>query len=402
MHIVIIGDAFPPMKTSGAVMLKDLADEFIAQGDVVSIVIPGELQSEVIHERIGKNLIIFRVKAFRTKDVSYFRRLFSEFINPYLIWGRLKKCGSFASAPIDLVVWYSPSIFWGALVARIKKQWNCPSYLILRDIFPDWAIDLGLIGALNPITFLLKRVASYQYQQANVIGVQSPNNLNYLTQQYPVLKAKVGVLWNWMRMDSSHEKCLIRVSKTSLEGKYVFVYAGNIGVAQGVDLFLRIIQSFHGHPNVGFLFVGRGSEMNSLHQKVIENKIMNVLFFPEIPSGQINDLYSQCSAGILALDGRHRTHNIPGKFVSYMHSGLPVFGLVNPGNDLINLVDQHHLGIIGNASDPIDLSEAANSFISAYLGNSSAPQRCKDFASNLFDSSQAVIEIKSALRQNSH
>jgi glycosyltransferase involved in cell wall biosynthesis len=394
MHIVIIGDTFPPMKTSGAFMLKDLADEFITQGDTVSVIIPSQSQDDLSIENVQGGLNLFQVKAFKTKDVSYVRRLFGEFANPYLMWSRLNRCNSFINSTVDLVVWYSPSIFWGPLVSRIKKRWGCPSYLILRDIFPDWAIHLGLISKFNPISYLLKLISRFQYQQANVIGVQSPNNRLYLAQNYPALTPKVSVLWNWMRKQELQEKCSIRIAETRLAGKSIFVYTGNIGVAQGVEVFLRIIKAFQNYDNIGFLFVGRGHEMIQLQQKVADDSLKNILFFPEIPSDQINDLYAQCCAGIIALDGRHKTHNIPGKFVSYMHAGLPVFGLVNPGNDLIQLVNDHHLGFIGNVSDPDDLSEVANKFINLHINQLSVHKRCKELGNNLFDSKRAVREIK--------
>jgi glycosyltransferase involved in cell wall biosynthesis len=230
-----------------------------------------------------------------------------------------------------------------------------------------------------------------------MIGVQSPNNQHYLALHHPALSSKVRVLWNWMRTQESHEKSAIRISETPLAGKEVLVYAGNIGVAQGVEVFLRIIKAFQGFDNIGFLFVGRGSEMMELQQKVVGSQMKNIFFHPEIPSDQIDDLYSQCSAGIIALDGRHETHNIPGKFVSYMQAGLPVFGLVNTGNDLIELVNSNHLGFIRDAYNPDDLSQAAGKFISQNLNDPNLGHRCKELSSTLFSPKRAVIEIKSSL-----
>lgn len=397
MHIVIIGDTFPPMKTSGAVMLNDLANELIAQGDTVSVIIPNESQDESIVKNVQKGLNLFQIKAFKTKDVSYVQRLVGEFANPYFMWSRLKNCDAFINGSVDLVIWYSPSIFWGPLVSQVKKRWRCPSYLILRDIFPDWAIHLGLISKFNPITYLLKLVAGFQYRQADVIGVQSPNNQHYLVKNYPAITPKVRVLWNWIQKQELQEACSIRVAETPLAGKSIFVYTGNIGVAQGVEVFLRIIKAFQGSDNIGFLFVGRGLEMIQLQKKVADERFKNVLFFPEIPSEQINDLYSQCHVGILALDARHKTHNIPGKFVSYMHAGLPVFGLVNPGNDLIEMASTFNVGFIGDASSRESLSKVANSFMENDLADANIRQRCQDLSWNLFNSKNAADQIKSSI-----
>jgi len=65
-----------------------------------------------------------------------------------------------------------------------------------------------------------------------------------------------------------------------------------------------------------------------------------VLFYDEIDPDEIPGLYAQCHVGIVALDPRHKTHNIPGKFLSYMQSGLPVLASINPGNDLVELIQR--------------------------------------------------------------
>ena len=399
MHIVIIGDTFPPMRTSGAVMLKDLADEYVAQGDGVTVIIPSDFQDEPVVEKNNGNLKIFYVKAFKTKDIGYLRRTLAEFFNPFFMWARLIRFKPFLMDTVELVVWYSPSIFWGPLVKRIKKRWGCRSYLILRDIFPDWAVDLGLLSKANPVLYFFSQVARYQYQQADAIGVQSPKNQDYLIKKIPQLKTKVRVLWNWMREDGDQKKCSIRVSETSLSGKKVFVYAGNIGVAQGINVFLKIIQAFNGKEKIGFLFVGRGSEMSRLKEMVSKAKLENVLFYPEIPAEQINDLYAQCDAGMIVLDERHKTHNIPGKFVSYMYAGLPVFGVVNFGNDLVQIARNNVLGYIADSSEITDLSAAADLFIKNLLIDSKVRDRCKDFGRKVFNSKYAVDEMKMLLRK---
>jgi glycosyltransferase involved in cell wall biosynthesis len=398
MKIVIIGDAFPPMNTSGAVMLRDLAAEFVNQGDSVTVIVPSSRLGNPIHEIIQDGIHIISVRAFETKDISYTRRMIAEFLNPFLMWARLKDHSSFLQYPVDLVIWYSPSIFWGPLVKKIKYRTKSRSYLILRDIFPDWAVDLGLIKDKNLALRVLRWAASYQYQQADTIGVQSPNNLKYLSANNKLLKVKLEVLWNWVGNVSSQETCVIRLSETHLSGKKLFIYAGNIGVAQGVNTFLKVVQAFAHHADIGFVFVGRGSEIMELKKRIGNSKKDKVIFFPEIPNDQINDLYAQCDAGIIVLDGRHKTHNIPGKFASYMRSGLPVFGIVNARNDMIGLVDSYNLGYLGSSSEPNILLAAANNFAKDLLTDKNIQKRCVDFGNKYFDVRQAVQQIKSTAK----
>jgi glycosyltransferase involved in cell wall biosynthesis len=134
------------------------------------------------------------------------------------------------------------------------------------------------------------------------------------------------------------------VAETPLAGRQLFVFAGNMGVAQGLDIVIDLAERMSGRPDVGFLFVGRGSEARRLRRTAEARRLANILFFDEIDPDEIPDLYAQCSAGIVALDHRHKSHNIPGKFLTYMQSGLPVLANVNAGNDLTALIRETGVG----------------------------------------------------------
>jgi glycosyltransferase involved in cell wall biosynthesis len=394
MHILIIGDAFPPMRTSGALMLKDLAEEFGAQGNKVTVVLPlGHQNQRIVTESSGRVQLI-RINAFEAKDKKYLYRALAEFINPFLIWRELKKYRPFVDHSVDLVVWYSPSIFWGPMIAGVRARWHCKSYLILRDLFPDWAIDLGLLHKLSPVTLFLKMVAYYQYKQADFIGLQSPNNIHYFVKKYPLMKNRVKLLWNWIgRSNNVSQRCSIQISKTKLLDKKIFVYAGNIGVAQGIHIFLNIILAFKNREDIGFIFIGRGAELESLKEMVIRLKLENVLFFSEIPSDEIPGLYAQCDFGMIALDIRHKTHNIPGKFSSYMDSGLPVFGVVNPGNDLIDIVKKNNLGMLIDNSEFSAIKKCAEQFINSIDIYLAQKNQCQKISLQFFQAGRAAEEI---------
>jgi glycosyltransferase involved in cell wall biosynthesis len=405
MNFLILGDAFPPMQTSGALMLKDLAVELVSRTHSVTVLIPQHSQEQRVSETFQNDVRVISVRALKTKDISYLRRLIAEFINPFYMWLALYRSQFLIHEHFDLLIWYSPSIFWGPLVRRLKKSCGCKSYLVLRDIFPDWARDVGLIKKMNPIYLPLKIIAQYQYDQADVIGVQSPKNREYIVAKYPKLLLKVEVLWNWLLPQENYkEECPIILSKTILKNKKVLVYAGNIGVAQGADSFLKIIQSFRLHDDVGFVFVGRGSEFSILEGLVKHASLKNVLFFPQILHNHMPNLYAQCHAGLLALDARHSTHNIPGKFVSYIQSGLPIMGVVNKGNDLIDIVRLNKLGVLGDRGDTEKLELYADQFYREYLVDEhdrSIVERCKKVSRDLFSTQVAVASIIAQSFKNS-
>lgn len=387
MHILIISDAYPPMRTSCATQIYDLAQAFIEQGRQVSVIIPAHLQKKSVEISDADGPTVYAVRCFKTKDVGYAQRAMAEFINPFLIGFRLKRNPSFMSQKIDQIVWYSPTIFWGPLVKRLKTQFSCKSYLILRDIFPDWAKNLEAIkGELIYRGF--RAIAHYQYAQADRIGVQSPNNLSYLVERLPNVASKIEVLWNWIGAPKNMPSN-IDLAKTKLAGKYIFVYAGNMGVAQGVDQFIELAKAFNSRDDIGFLFLGRGSHKDSLERRFKEMGFQNALFFDEIDPAQLNSVYKQCHAGLISLDFRHETHNIPGKFLSYLHEGLPVIGFVNPGNDLIKLVDQWKVGVLFDEVSAVNF-EKLNAF---EVGDIEMADRCKELVKSFFLPQKAATQI---------
>ena len=334
------------MRTSAATHIYDLGQAFIQENHRVSIVRPSNSQNEIVHIANQDGVEIISVKAFRTKDINYLQRTAAEFINPFIMWHRLSQNQHFLKQKFDGIIWYSPTIFWGPLIKQLKQQFCTKSYLILRDIFPDWALDVGLIKS-RFVYQILKMIERYQYAQADTIGVQSPNNLTYFKEHNPKVKANLEVLWNWIG-DIEETPCSIDLSKTKLANRRIFVYAGNMGVAQGMDSLISLAEAMLQDKSIGFIFVGRGSEVSRLKLMAKQKNLDNTLFFDEIEPSEIPGLCRQCSVGMIALSPKHKTHNIPGKFLTYVKCSLPVFAIGNSGNDLQQLIEGADLGLYVN------------------------------------------------------
>lgn len=395
MRIVLIADVFPPMRSSGAVQLRDLSQEFVRQGhDVTVMVASPELDGNWRLDH-SNGVRVLRLRTPKTKDVNYVRRAFGEFLMPFAMLRNLKR-SPLASESWDGVVWYSPTIFLGPIANALKARSNCPSYLIVRDIFPEWAADMGLMGRGLPYKFF-KVVARYQYAAANVIGVQTPGNLVYFKNS----SARTEVLHNWLD-GTGQTACTLDVSATSMSGRKIFVYAGNMGVAQGMGILLDLASELKDRNDIGFLFVGRGSEARRLRGEVKIRGLDNVLFFDEIEPDEIPGLYAQCHVGLVALDPRHKTHNIPGKFLSYMHSSLPVLASINDGNDLVDLIERTGVGRVCTSHSPAELAQLAAALLVQLEEDTRMKSRCKSLAMEMFSPETAVESIVAALEYERH
>ena len=340
MHIALIADTFPPLRTSGAVQLRDLSREFIRQGHSLTVILPtASLSAPWLLEDFS-GVQVLRLRAPKTKDINYVYRTINEILMPFFMLHNLRK-SPLSQERWDGLVWYSPSIFFGPLVKALKKSSGCKAYLIIRDIFPEWAADMGLMNRGLSYRFF-KAVANFQYSVANIIGIQTKGNYIYFRDR---LNCKIEVLQNWLT-DAPSMECSITISTSILAGRTIFVYAGNMGVAQGMGVLIDLAERLHNRSDIGFVFVGRGSDAQHLRIDAESRGLHNVSFYDEIDSTEIPGLYAQCHVGIVALDPRHKTHNIPGKFLSYMQAGLPVLASINPGNDLEEMILSDHVGRI--------------------------------------------------------
>ena len=399
MRIALIADTFPPLRTSGAVQLRDLSREFVRQGHALTVMLPTAGLSTPWSLEDFDGVQVLRLRAPKTKDINYVSRTINEFLMPFAMLRNLRK-SPLAKERWNGVVWYAPSIFHGPLANALKKTNACKGYLIIRDIFPEWAADMGLMSRGLPYK-LFRAVANYQYSVADVIGIQTQGNQAYFADRP---NSRIEVLQNWLA-DATNVGCSIDVAGGALAGRTIFVYAGNMGVAQGMDVLLDVAERLRIRTDIGFLFVGRGSDAQRLRADARKRGMDNVAFFDEIDPTEIAGLYAQCHVGIVALDARHKTHNIPGKFLSYMQAGLPVLASINPGNDLVGLIESERVGRVCVDRSVDTLQRLAVELVDAIVanrwmqstGNADVSKRCKALSARLFSPETAVKQIVAAL-----
>lgn len=149
--------------------------------------------------------------------------------------------------------------------------------------------------------------------------------------------------------------------------------------------------------NLGFLFIGRGSEKHRLELKSKEMRLTNTLFLDEIPNEQLSSLLRQCHIGMIALHPKHRTQNIPGKFLAYLDAGLPIMAFLNEGNDLIELLKSHEIGVAISSDDPQSMSLKINQTMSLRARSQNIDKKCQEILQKYFLSSVAAEQISNRL-----
>jgi glycosyltransferase involved in cell wall biosynthesis len=342
MRILLLVDCYSPQTKSSATQMRDLALEFRRRNHEVTVLTPSDRISTNLEIANEEGLQVVRVRSRKIKGAPNILRAAEEIRLSSLTWRRARRF--LLAHPADLIVFYSPTIFWGALVKRLKSLWGCRAYLILRDIFPAWAVDAGVLRKGLIYRFFRRREIQ-QYDVADCIAVQSPANLTYFCREFAARRYPVEVLYNWA---SSHEEDLPAThyrKQLGLEGKVIFLYGGNLGVANDVDNIVRLAARLSREEHIHFLLVGDGSEAARLKRSVAENGLHNLQILPPVNHREYLAMLSECDVGLLSLDRRLKTHNVPGKLLGYMYWSKPTLASINPGNDLFEILEKNNAGL---------------------------------------------------------
>lgn len=394
MRVLVIVDTYVPARISGALQMRDLAREMLAQGLAPTVIVaaPGLPQPWLIEQVDGVEVL--RVRTPQTKDVGLVRRALAECLLSFSMLRGLRK-SPLRDVRWDGLVWYSPTIFFGPMVRVLKRRHGCRGYLILRDLFPDWAVDAGLMRKGLAYRFF-KFVERFQYASADVIGVQTPANVPLVQADCGAGGGRIEVLNNWLSEPARSAQVSVAFP-AALEGKTVFVYTGNMGAAQGMDCLLDLATHFKTRPDVGFLFVGRGSEVARLRQGAAAAQLDQVVFLDEVDAVEIPALLDRCHIGLIALDPRHTTHNIPGKFLTYLHAGLPVLARINPGNDLQQIIDSEKVGRCCSGDSQAELVVMAEDLLADRVKREHMGRSARLLIDKAFSTSSIVAQVAEGL-----
>ncbi|QYA24386.1 glycosyltransferase family 4 protein [Gramella sp. MT6] len=350
MKILLLVDDYLPHSTKiGAKMMHELAVAFFKDGHQVAVATPDyRISSKYELDEIDE-IDVYRFRSPNVKDESKFKRAINETALSFNAYKNLKPV--FKENQFHLIVSYSPSIFFGPLIRKLKKKWNAKSYLILRDLFPQWVIDHGLIKEKSAIASYFRKFEKINYKAADRIGLQSPKNLQWFNEKFG-LTNKSEVLYNWsseIPIVSEDEKYR---NKLNLRDKLVLFYGGNMGEAQDMMNLVRLAENLKDEKNAHLVFAGSGNEFALVKKAIEEKALKNITLLEPVNQEEYRLMLSEFDVGLFTLHRDHSTHNFPGKLLGYMAQGLPILGSVNPGNDVIEVINEARAGLVSvNGND---------------------------------------------------
>lgn len=318
----------------------DLLREFIKNGHSVSTLSPGNKKQERISYggiecslayvdldtvRGGKNIIKKGISTIRTGS------LFIRGINQF-----------YSNVKFDLVIYTTPPITFVSTVNYVKKRDGAKTYLLLKDIFPQNAVDLGMMQK-NGVKGLLYRYFRCKekklYTVSDYIGCMSQANVEYVLKHNPEINPeKVEICPNSvevvdMSVDEKTRNEIRRKYDIPLDKK-VFVYGGNLGKPQGIDFMIECLKSQEKNEEAYFLIVGDGTEYGKIEMYVEKDRPTNVKLMKCLPKDDYDKMVAACDVGMIFLDHRFTIPNFPSRLLSYMQAKIPVLAVTDPNTDI--------------------------------------------------------------------
>jgi len=275
----------------------------------------------------------------------------------------------FSGTKFDLIMYSTPPITFSKVIDFIKKRDQAYSYLLLKDIFPQNAVDMKMLkkGGLLHRMFLSKE--SRLYELSDAIGCMSKANKKYLLTHNPTLnKEKIEVNPNSIApisfVQSIEEKKAIKEKYGLPLNKKIFVYGGNLGKPQGIDFLMETIAS-NINPNVFFLVVGSGTEYNRIADWFRKQQPKNAALLEGLPKKDYDLVLSSCHVGMIFLHKDFTIPNFPSRLLSYLEMKMPVITATDPNTDIGTEIEKNQCGYAVLSGDIEGMQKAIDKICSS-------------------------------------
>jgi glycosyltransferase involved in cell wall biosynthesis len=326
----------------------DLLREFYKNGDKVYIVSPSERRlkkpTRLIEE--GKSSIL-KVKILNNQKTNMIEKGISTLLLESQYLKAIKKY--FPDISFDCVIYSTPPITFEKVISFIKKRDGAKSYLLLKDIFPQNAVDLDIFKENGVFHRYFRKKEEKLYQISDYIGCMSPANYKYLlTHNREIESCRVEVNPNSIALSEVEiyelDKDLIRKRHCIPTKVTTFIYGGNLGKPQGVEFLIEILKSNFHNANCFFVIVGSGTEYNKLEKWFNEFKPANAILLSSLPKEDYDRLVKSCDVGLIFLNRNFTIPNFPSRILSYMECKLPVIAATDINTDIGDIIEENKFG----------------------------------------------------------
>lgn len=355
-------------------MYEDLLDVFVRNGHNVYVACSNDSRSsEPCGIQQWNNKTVLRINTGNiTGNVNIIKKGLTTVLMDYYFKKALRK--HFKNIHVDLILYPTPPITLANTIAWAKKHYKARTYLMLKDIFPQNAVDLGMMreaGLKGLIYKYFRRKEKFLYSISDYIGCMSPANVQYVLWHNSEIKSdRVEVCPNCLLIptqDPNFKRDGIELKKKYdiPEEAVTFLYGGNLGKPQGIDFLIKCLRHEKENKKVYFIIIGSGSAFGKLKAFVDSEKPANVKLLNYMPKDEYQLISDQCDVGMIFLDHRFTIPNFPSRILNYLASGIPVLAATDANTDIGTIARDNGFGFCCESNDVKGFAKAVDDFINA-------------------------------------
>ena len=372
MRILYLASYFEPEQTAFTHLERDLLEGLVEAGHKIEVICPTPTRG------VSANIITEYKR--RKKEELYngsvkVTRFFSpqERKSPLIralryFWCNLRtyQIGkSFSN--IDVVFANSTPPTQGWIAGRVAKKICAPLVYSLQDVFPDSLVKTGLTKEGSLLWNIGRRLEKTTYEHSNAIIVIS-NSMKDNLREKGVKEKTLFVVTNWV--DTEDIKPVSRVSNNLFDefgidrNKYIVLYAGNFGSAQGAEIVLNVAKELSNRDEIQFVIFGGGAGYENAKKKA--SSLNNVFIHPLLPQERISDVYSMGDVALITNKKGFGKTGMPSKTWSIMACNTPIIAAIDLNSELASIINKNKVGICVEPEDTNMIISGIFSLINGY------------------------------------
>lgn len=355
MNILFLTMSSGLRNVSASGIYTDLMRKFRDEGHEVYIIYPNERRTgRATSLEVSHGVHCLGVKTLNVTKTS----IVEKGVGQLMLEGLFKRAMNryFGKVKFDLILYSTPPITFNEVIKAAKKRNpQAMTYLLLKDIFPQNAVDLGMMtktGIKGVLYRMFRRKEKELYRISDHIGCMSPANVRYVLEHNPEVSAdKVEIAPNSYDAVASVDSPLpspdgkgVREALGLPTDRPICIYGGNMGKPQGIPFLVECMKAVKDREDCHFVIVGDGTEYPKLEAFVNECHPKAVSLFRQLPKQEYDKLAEACDVGLIFLDYRFTIPNYPSRLLPYLMSRKPIMACTDPNCDTGTLAEQHGYG----------------------------------------------------------
>ena len=351
----------------------DLMRKFREEGHEVYIVFPRErkhgLPTEVrVQDGYGVHLL--GVKTLNVTKTNVIEKGIGQVSIEFLYKRAIKKY--FKGVNFDLILYSTPPITFPKVIECAKKaNPSAKTYLLLKDIFPQNAVDMGMLSKSGVKGILYKFFRAKEkklYALTDYIGCMSPANVRYVLEHNPEISPeRVEVAPNSLELveDEKTEDKSVLAKYNIPTDKPIFIYGGNLGVPQGIPFLIQCLEANADREDCHFVVVGSGTYYQKLADWYQDLQPKAVTVMKGLPKEDYDRLVQACQVGLIFLDYRFTIPNFPSRLLSYLEYKMPIISCTDPNCDTGSIAQENGFGFYAPSNDVAAFTQAVDKMLAS-------------------------------------